>query len=41
LWQMAYSEFYFTKTYWPSFSEKDLQLALIDFQRRKRRYGSI
>lgn len=41
LWQMAYSEFYFTKTYWPSFSEKDLQKALIDFQRRKRRYGNI
>ena len=41
LWQMAYSEFYFTKTYWPAFSKKDLQLALIDFQKRKRRFGSI
>ena len=41
LWQMAYSEFYFTPTYWPSFSEKDLQRALIDFQKRKRRFGSL
>lgn len=41
LWQMAYSEFYFTKTYWPAFSERELQLALIDFQKRKRRFGSI
>lgn len=41
LWQMAYSEFYFTKVFWPSFSEKDLQKALIEFQHRKRRYGNI
>ncbi len=41
LWQMAYSEFYFTPVYWPSFSEKDLQRALIDFQKRKRRFGSL
>lgn len=41
LWQMAYSEFYFTPTYWPSFSEKDLQRALVDFQKRKRRFGSL
>lgn len=41
LYQMAYSEFYFCKTYWPSFSNKDLQTALIDFQKRKRRFGDI
>ena len=41
LWQMAYSEFYFIKRYWPSFSESDLQKALIDFQKRKRRFGAI
>ena len=40
LYQMAYSEFYFTKTYWPSFSNKDLQKALINFQKRKRRFGA-
>ena len=41
LWQMAYSEFYFTKVYWPSFSPRDLQKALIDYQGRKRRFGKI
>ncbi len=41
LYQMAYSEFYFTKTYWPSFSNKELQIALVDFQKRKRRFGSV
>lgn len=41
LYQLAYSEFYFTKTYWPSFSNKDLQKALIDFQKRDRRFGDI
>ena len=41
LWQMAYSEFYFTKTYWPAFKEKDLEKALIDFQKRKRRFGAV
>ncbi len=41
LWQMAYSEFYFTKVYWPSFSPKDLQKALIDYQRRDRRFGKV
>ncbi len=41
LYQMAYSEFYFTKTYWPSFSNKELQKALKDFQDRKRRFGNL
>lgn len=41
LWQLAYSEFYFTNTYWPAFSEKDLQKAIIDFQKRKRRFGNV
>lgn len=41
LWQMAYSEFYFTNVYWPSFTEKDLQKALIEFQKRKRRFGAV
>ena len=41
LYQMAYSEFYFTKTYWPDFNEKELQRALIDFQKRKRRFGAV
>lgn len=41
LWQMAYSELYFTQTYWPSFSNRELQQAIISFQNRKRRFGGI
>ncbi|MBU1020630.1 MAG: isoprenyl transferase [Firmicutes bacterium] len=41
LWQIAYSEFYFTKKYWPEFSEKELLKALNDFQNRTRRFGGI
>lgn len=39
LWQCAYSELYFCDTYWPDFGEEDLHRALIDFQRRQRRFG--
>ena len=41
LWQLGYSELYFTNTYWPSFTPKELQKALIDFQKRKRRFGAV
>ena len=41
LFQMAYSEFYFTKTYWPDFNEQELEKAVADFQSRHRRFGSI
>lgn len=41
LWQCAYAEFYFTDVYWPDFGEKDLYDAVIDFQRRERRFGKI
>ena len=41
LYQMAYSELYFTKTYWPDFDEKCLKLAIIDYQKRNRRFGAI
>ena len=41
LWQMAYSELFFSKKYWPSFTERDLQDALIDYQKRKRRFGAV
>ncbi len=41
LYQMAYSEFYFTNTYWPSFSNRDLQKALLSYQKRNRRFGNI
>ena len=39
LWQIAYSEFYFTDTLWPDFKEKDFQLAIDSFQNRERRFG--
>ena len=39
LWQSAYSEFYFSKKYWPDFTEKDLDLALKEYSRRQRRFG--
>ena len=39
LWQCAYSEFYFTDTYWPDFGIEDLHKAIIDYQGRQRRYG--
>ncbi|MEW6335166.1 MAG: isoprenyl transferase [Thermodesulfobacteriota bacterium] len=39
LWQMAYTEFYFTDTLWPDFQEPDLLRAVQDYQRRERRFG--
>jgi undecaprenyl diphosphate synthase len=41
LWQMAYTELYFTDTLWPDFKENDLDLALEEFSKRQRRYGGI
>lgn len=41
LWQCAYAEFYFTDIYWPEFRENDLFDAVIEFQRRERRFGKI
>ena len=41
LWQCAYTEMYLTNTYWPSFRERDLFKAIIDFQSRERRFGKI
>ncbi len=41
LWQAAYAEFYFTKTLWPDFRRRELLLALVDYQRRERRFGRV
>ncbi len=41
LWQAAYAELYFCKTFWPAFSKKDLQEAIEDFNRRERRFGGL
>ena len=39
IWQAAYSELYFSPKYWPDFTEKDLDLAIKEFQDRQRRFG--
>ena len=41
LFQAAYSEFYFPKTYWPDFDEKMVDNCIIEFQSRKRRFGKV
>jgi undecaprenyl diphosphate synthase len=39
LWQLAYSELYFTEKYWPDFTKEDLFEAIVNYQGRERRYG--
>lgn len=39
LWQNAYSEFWFTNIFWPDFDEKALYQAILDYQKRDRRFG--
>lgn len=39
LWQLAYSELYFTNILWPDFRKNDLYEAILDFQKRERRFG--
>ena len=41
LWQMAYTEIYFTKKLWPDFRKEDLYEAIIAYQQRERRFGRI
>ena len=41
LWQSAYSEFYFTDTLWPDFNKDEFLLAIQDYKRRDRRFGSV
>jgi undecaprenyl diphosphate synthase len=41
LWQIAYAELWVTETLWPDFTQKDLFQAIIDFQKRERRYGGL
>ncbi len=40
LWQISYSELYFTEKLWPDFDEDDLKKAIEDFQHRQRRFGA-
>jgi undecaprenyl diphosphate synthase len=39
LWESAYTEFYFDKTFWPEFRRKQLYAAISEYQNRERRYG--
>lgn len=41
LYQLAYTELYFTPTLWPDFSEEEFLKAIIDFQNRERRFGRV
>jgi undecaprenyl diphosphate synthase len=41
IWQAAYAEYYTTPTYWPDFDEAELDKALIEYNRRERRFGRV
>ena len=41
LWQIAYAEIWVTETLWPDFTQNDLFQAIIDYQKRERRYGGL
>jgi undecaprenyl diphosphate synthase len=41
LWQLAYTEMYFTPTLWPDFRRREALLALLEYQKRERRFGQI
>ncbi len=41
LWQVAYSELFFTPTLWPDFTEEDLNEAIDNYQKRERRFGRV
>jgi undecaprenyl diphosphate synthase len=41
LWQIAYAEMYVSETLWPDFNRARLLEALIEFQKRERRYGGL
>jgi undecaprenyl diphosphate synthase len=41
LWQIAYSELYVTETFWPDFTRTDLLQAVLEYQKRDRRYGGL
>lgn len=41
LWQLAYTELYFTDVYWPDFRKKEFLQAIADYQKRERRFGQV
>jgi len=41
LWQLSYTELYFTEKFWPEFNEEEFLKALSDYQNRQRRFGRV
>ena len=41
LWQLAYTEFYFTQAAWPDFSQEELEKAIVSYNKRDRKYGMV
>jgi undecaprenyl diphosphate synthase len=41
LWEGAYAEYYFSETLWPEWTEEDLRVAIVAYQRRERRFGGV
>ena len=41
LWQSAYTELYFSDQEWPEFNEKEFYKAIVEFQKRERRFGKV
>jgi undecaprenyl diphosphate synthase len=41
LWQLSYAELYFTEKLWPDFDAEEFKRAILDYQRRERRYGKL
>ena len=41
LWQAAYAEYYSAGTFWPDFDKRELHKALVEFDRRDRRFGKV
>ena len=39
-WQLTYSEFVFTDKYWPDFTEEDLDEAILEYEKRNRKFGA-
>jgi len=41
LWQLSYTEFYFTDIFWPEFTPEELYKAILEYQKRSRRFGKV
>ncbi|GAG95000.1 unnamed protein product, partial [marine sediment metagenome] len=41
IWQVTYSEYYFTDVLWPDFDEKEIEKALLSYSQRQRRFGGL